>query len=71
MPVAEWLVNLLGAYAAFGLLFAAVFVTWGIGRIDPAAKGSGIGFRLIVLPGVVALWPLLLKRWIRARGPAA
>ena len=55
---------LVAAYAAAGLIFAVWFVMAGIGRIDAAARDAGPGFRLIVLPGVAALWPLLLKRWI-------
>ena len=68
MAAAVWFVNVLAAYSAIGLLFAVVFLTAGISRVDPASKGSGIGFRLIVLPGVAALWPLMLKRWIQGRG---
>ena len=60
---AQLLVWLLTVYAAAGLVFALAFVTRGIQKVDHAAKDSGIGFRLIVLPGVAALWPLLLKRW--------
>ena len=55
------------AYAGIGLLFAVAFLTAGISRVDPVSKGSGIGFRLIILPGVAALWPVLLARWIRGR----
>jgi hypothetical protein len=64
MALVEWAVRLLLAYAACGLLFAIAFVSAGIHKIDAAAKGSGAGFRLIVLPGVAALWPLMLKRWL-------
>ena len=59
---------LLEAYSAVGLLFGIVFVTIGLSQVDSASKGSGVGFRLIILPGVAALWPMLLTRWIRARG---
>lgn len=59
-----------GSYAAIGLLFAGVFLTVGISKVDPVSKGSGIGFRLIILPGVAALWPVLLTRWFRGRGRA-
>lgn len=52
-------------YAALGLFFGVTFVIWGIEKVDPAVRGSGIGFRIIVLPGVAALWPLLLERWLR------
>ena len=65
MMAAEWFVNLLTGYVALGLVFAIAFVTTGVGRVDPVAKRSGIGFRMIILPGVAALWPLLLARWIR------
>jgi hypothetical protein len=56
-----------GAYAAAGLIFAATFVIWGVERVDPAAHGAPVGFRLLILPGCAALWPLLLGRWLRAR----
>ncbi len=61
---AEWFVNLLTAYAVVGLLFGAAFVTVGVDRVDPVAKGSAVGFRLLILPGVAALWPVPLKRWL-------
>jgi len=61
--VSTWLAVALGLYALLGALFALGFVTVGVQRIDPAAKGSGVGFRLLIFPGSVALWPLLLKRW--------
>jgi hypothetical protein len=64
MRAAEWLVNVLTGYGALGVLFAVAFVTRGISRVDPAAKGSGAGFRLIVFPGTAALWPLVLLLWI-------
>jgi hypothetical protein len=58
---------LAGAYAAVGAVFAAAFATWGVQRVDPAAKGAPLGFRLLILPGSAALWPLLLRRWMRAQ----
>ena len=65
MTAAEPFVDLLTAYAALGVVFAIPFVTMGVGRVDPVAKDSRAGFRLIILPGVAALWPLLLARWIQ------
>ena len=67
LPIAQILVGACGAYAGLGLLFALVFVWTGIGRLDPLAPAGTVGFRLIVLPAVAALWPLLAWRWIRAR----
>ena len=62
---AEVLVAAAVVYATAGLLFAAVFVTFGVERMDASARGATRGFRLIIIPGVAALWPLLLARWIR------
>jgi hypothetical protein len=68
---AVWLVRALGFYVGLGLLFAAPFVLRGVDRIDPGAKGASWGFRLIIVPGVVALWPILLRRWWSAAPPPA
>jgi hypothetical protein len=54
-------------YALIGAVFAIAFVTSGIDRVDPVARVSGMGFRLIVIPGAAALWPLLLRKWIGAK----
>ena len=53
-------------YAAAGMLFALAFVARGVERIDPVAKDSDWAFRVFLLPGSAALWPLLLRKWIRA-----
>jgi hypothetical protein len=66
MTAVQWFVDISVAYAAAGLVFGLAFVALGVSRVDSVAKGSGLGFRVIVLPGAVALWPVLLKRWIRA-----
>lgn len=63
MAVAEIIAAVLVAYAAVGLLFALLFVFRGVNRIDEAAAESGAGFRLIIIPGVAALWPVMLLRW--------
>jgi len=52
-------------YFGVGLVFAVAFVTTGAKRLDPNASGSGIAFRLLIFSGSAALWPLLLRRWIR------
>jgi len=65
MAVAEVFAGALALYAAIGVVFAILFLVAGIQRIDSQARGAGAGFRLIIFPGVAALWPLLLKRWLR------
>ena len=53
------------AYGLAGIFFAAPFVGFGVQRLDFEARGSGIAFRLLILPGAIAFWPMLLVRWIR------
>jgi hypothetical protein len=52
-------------YLACGLIFGIPFVIKGVQRIDEGAHGAGIGFRILILPGVMAFWPFLLKKWIQ------
>lgn len=61
--LANSLVTIFYAYVALGALFAITFLTIGIARIDHEAQGSGLGFRLMIAPGAIALWPLLAYRW--------
>jgi hypothetical protein len=55
-------VTFLAIYTIAGLLFALWFVALAAPRIDPAAKGAGLLFRLLIFPGSAALWPLLLLK---------
>jgi len=54
-------------YLVVGIIFAIFFLRKGIEKMDTAAHGSGIGFRLIILPGTIALWPVLLKKWMNVK----
>ena len=54
----------LGIYLACGLVFAIPFALIGVKRIDPHATHGSWGFRLLIMPGTMALWPLLLRRWM-------
>lgn len=54
-------------YLVLGALFALAFVTVLGPQLDPATKGSPIGFRLIIFPSMTLLWPLLYIRWLRDR----
>ena len=67
----ELLVDALLAYLALGLVFAVAFALRGAARLDPDARGATWGFKLLIVPGSAALWPLLLLRWVRAQGPPA
>jgi hypothetical protein len=69
LALIEWFVRIAFAYAVVGALFAVPFAWKGAGRIDPAAARAPFGFRLLLLPGACALWPLLLVRWMRGAAP--
>lgn len=53
-------------YTGAGLLFAAVFVTRGVGEIDLSALRAPLGFRIMIFPASALLWPVLSAKWIRA-----
>ena len=57
-----WTLLALAAYLAVGAAFAVPFVTRWAGRIDPDAAQGSWGFRVLIFPGTVALWPLLVAR---------
>lgn len=55
----------LSSYLCAGAIFGIAFVWRGADRIDPAAHGAPRMFRLLILPGAIALWPILARRWHR------
>ena len=65
--LAEALLVLAATYLGIGLVFALAFVGVGVARIDRGAASGTLGFRVLILPGTVALWPLLARRWLAAR----
>lgn len=68
MSGAELVLLVAGGYLLAGFLFGLAFVTLGVTRIDPAARGTSAAFRLLILPGSVALWPLLATKWAGHKG---
>ncbi len=70
MPSARALVLGVELYLALGLAFGVPFVWRGVERLDPAARGGTLGFRLLILPGCAALWPWLALRLLRGRKDA-
>ena len=53
------------AYFLGGFLFAGPFVLVGVKRIDPHAAHGSWGFRLLIIPGTMVFWPVLLRRWLK------
>jgi len=48
-----------------GMLFVFFFLARGLQKIDEGAHGSSIGFRIIIIPGCIVFWPVLLRRWVQ------
>lgn len=53
----------MGIYLMCGLASAIPFALVGVKKIDPHAAHGSWGFRLLIIPGAMAFWPLLLRRW--------
>ncbi len=66
-PLVAFLLSALALYAAVGVVTAFAFVVFGVTRVQPAPVS--LGARILILPGAAALWPYVLRRWLKARGP--
>ena len=54
-------------YLLTGMLFAVVFLVKLIHTLDDAVSLSPWTFRLIIFPGCVVMWPVLLRKYMKAR----
>ena len=69
IELASLITTLLGLYFGVGALFALFFVIFGASRIDPGAQGMPLQARLIIFPGVMGLWPLMLTKLLTQKAP--
>ncbi|MEO6734024.1 MAG: hypothetical protein ABIN01_22570 [Ferruginibacter sp.] len=54
-------------YLGCGVIFSFFFIRKGMKAIDPdGTHGSSAGFKIIIIPGVITFWWLLLKKWRKA-----
>jgi hypothetical protein len=60
------ILTLVSIYLIAGFVFAIPFVIKGVSKVDETAIGASWGFRIIIIPGTMVFWPLLLKRWINS-----
>ncbi|MEP6596873.1 MAG: hypothetical protein ABJA71_13050 [Ginsengibacter sp.] len=56
---------IVAVYLFAGVIFTIFFQAKGISKIDEGVHGSSIGFRIIIIPGCILFWPVLLKKWNR------
>lgn len=62
MSIATAILDAIVLWGSIGGIVALVFLTIGVDRIDEDARGAYM-FRVLIVPGVVLLWPLVLWRW--------
>jgi hypothetical protein len=65
MQLVTIIFSIIAVYLTLGVLFMIPFVIKGVTKIDEGAHGSGIGFRIIIIPGVIVFWIALLRKWIK------
>jgi hypothetical protein len=63
--IAQTLLIAAEIYLLCGLAFAIPFVLVGASKIDPHAAHGSWGFRVLIIPGTMFLWPLLARRWLK------
>jgi hypothetical protein len=69
IATAQIIVGVVEAYSAAGLAFGLVFLTRAVTRLDHGVVGAPVALRVLILPGLAALWPLFAWRWIRGFPP--
>lgn len=65
--IARLIALVIEAYGLAGLVFAIVYLPKAVLRLDDRLRGSPIGVRFLILPGVAALWPLFAWWWVTGR----
>ena len=69
LEAANLLAAFIGAYFAVGLIVALAYAFGGAKKIDPGAAGMPLQARLIILPGIAGLWPLMLHKLFNQSEP--
>ncbi|MBO6575852.1 MAG: hypothetical protein JJ896_12680 [Rhodothermales bacterium] len=60
-PLAVWIWRLFALYVAVGVLVAIWRQFRGVDPEDPDVRAGSWGFRVLITPGLVALWPLVIR----------
>lgn len=63
----EGLLTIAAGYLAVGIIVGLLFVTVFVSRLDTAAVGSSIFFRITILLGCILLWPYIVLRTLSGR----
>ncbi len=66
MSLLSSFVYLFYAYLFIGLVFALWFVFRGVQKVDAGMEGASWKLRLLLLPGAMAFWMVLLIKYVKA-----
>ena len=64
LAVARVVVAIVDGYALAGVVFAFLFLPRALVGLDPRTASASWSLRLLILPGIAALWPLFAWRWM-------
>jgi hypothetical protein len=70
LDIAAVVLAIAAGYMALGMLVGLGLSVRGLDRIDPAAHGMSWHTRIVLFPGLAALWPIMLSQAIRQRKQA-
>ncbi len=54
---------ILGIYLVIGIVFYVLFLSKLASELDQNTKGASIGFKLLIFPGIISLWPVVFSKW--------
>lgn len=67
MAMAQAIVFCAALYLAIGATVGFLFLALGVSRLDTAAKGASLFFRLTIFAGCAVLWPYIVLRWLSGK----
>ncbi len=65
--IAVFLFSAFALYLAAGIVVGILFVIFGVSGVLAQPTAVTVGARILLLPGSILLWPLVLGRWLQSR----
>ncbi len=69
IAAAELIWSLVGGYFAVGVIVALILSLGLARRFDPMAAEAPWVVKIVLLPGIAALWPILVAKTFTRRAP--
>jgi hypothetical protein len=66
MTIGSILLYAFGVYVAVGVVAGVAFVLFGVTRVFGRPTPVSTGARILLFPASAALWPLVLRRWLKS-----